>query len=96
VSPSSTVRVQFSRGLAEASLAGHVRVSYVASDALGASPSPDPEFKASYDAANRALEIRFSKPLEPLRAVKVEILEGLTAFDSGPARPWTLTFMVGN
>ena len=37
----------------------------------------------------------FDRPLEPLRTVKVEILEGINAFDSAPVKPWTLTFTVG-
>jgi len=53
------------------------------------------EFKATYDAANRAVEIRFSRPLDSLRMVRVEFLEGVTGFDGGPVRPWTVTFRVG-
>ena len=91
VSPSSTIRVQFSKGLTEASLAGHLRASYV-----GAPAGTDgPSLKTTYDAANRAIEIKFDKPLEAFRTVKIEILEGVTAFDRAPVVPWTLTFTVG-
>ena len=87
------VRVQFSRGLREASLPGKVRVSY----AGGASPAQPIDFKMSYDAGLRALQITFARPLEPLRKVTVELLEGLTAFDGAPVTPWSLTFtVVGN
>jgi len=90
VTPTSSVRVQFSKGLIEASLAGRVRASY-----LGAPAGEGPSLKTTYDAANRAIEIKFDKPLEPLRTVKIEILDGVTAFDSAPLPPWTLTFTVG-
>lgn len=88
----SSVRVQFSRGLQEPSLQGHVRVTYFGA---AAGTAPEIEFKTSYDAANRAIEIKFAKPLEPFRTVKVELLEGVKAFDGGPLPPWTLTFSVG-
>jgi hypothetical protein len=91
VGPTTSIRVQFSKGLAEASLKDRVRVSLV-----GAPPGADaPTFKTTYDGANRAIEIKFDRPLEPFRTVKVEILEGISAFDKAPVTPWTLTFTVG-
>jgi hypothetical protein len=91
VSSSTSIRVQFSKGLAEPSLAGRVRASYVGAPAGAEAPT----LKTTYDGANRAIEIKFDKPLEPLRTVKIEILEGVTAFDRAPFAPWTLTFTVG-
>lgn len=91
VSPSTSIRVQFSKGLLEASLAGRVRASYVG----GPAGAEGPSLKTTYDAANRAIEIKFDKPLEAFRTVKIEILDGVTAFDSGTFAPWTLTFTVG-
>ncbi len=84
VSPTAPIRVQFSKGLAEATLAGRVRASYVgaAPDAVG------PALKTTYDAANRAVEIRFAQALEAFRTVKVEIVEGVTAFDGAAVTPW--------
>jgi hypothetical protein len=91
VSPSTTIRVQFSKGIAETTLVGRVRASY-----LGAPAGTEgPVLKTTYDAANRAIEIKFDKPLDPLRTVKLEILEGASAFDRAPVAPWTLTFTVG-
>ena len=55
-----------------------------------------PAFKTAYDGANRALVISFAKPLESYRTVKVELLDGLKAFDGAPVKPWTLTFSVGS
>ena len=58
--------------------------------------SPVPiELKTHYDAAMRALEITFPKPLEKFRAVKVEVLPGVLAFDGAEVHPWSLTFTVG-
>jgi hypothetical protein len=88
VSGSSPVRIQFSRGLNESSIAGSIRVSYV-----GVEGAVD--FKSSYDAANRAIQITFPKRLEPFRTVKVEVLDGLKGFDGAPFKGWTVTFSVG-
>jgi hypothetical protein len=88
VSGSSPVRIQFSRGLNESSITGNIRVSY-----LGVEGPVD--FKSSYDAANRAIQITFPKRLEPFRTVKVEVLDGLKGFDGAPFKPWTVTFSVG-
>ena len=91
VAPTSSVRIQFSKGLAEPSLAGRVRASYLGAPA----GSEGPSLKATYDGANRAIEIKFDKPLEALRTVKIEILDGFTAFDISPLAAWALTFTVG-
>ena len=91
VAAASPVRVQFSRGLDPKSLTGAIRVSYP-----GAGPDvAPPPFQATYDAANRAITIRFAQPLQRFRTVRVEILDTLKAFDGGVARPWTLTFTIG-
>ena len=91
VAAAAPVRVQFSRGLDPKSVTGSIRVSYP-----GAGPDvTPPAFQTTYDAANRAITIRFAQPLERFRTVRVEILETLKAFDGGAARPWTLTFTVG-
>jgi hypothetical protein len=91
VSPSAPIRIQFSRGLLEDSIAGHLRVSYVGT----ADADPDLMFKSTYDAGTRAIELRLAQPLTPFRRVKVETLDGLKAFDGAPVKPWTLTFSVG-
>jgi hypothetical protein len=91
VAPGDPVRIQFSRGLDPKSLAGSVRVSYVGAPS-GVTP---PAFQTTYDAANRAITLRFAQPLEQFRTVRVEVLDALKAFDGGTARPWTLTFSVG-
>jgi Bacterial Ig-like domain len=88
VSAGAPIRVQFSRGLNEKTLAGQIRVTYV-----GVEGTLD--FKTAYDGANRAVVISFAKPLQPFRTVKVELLDGLKGFDGAPVKPWTLTFSVG-
>ena len=88
-----TVRIQFSRGLDAASLADRIRVSYVGGQPPDASPGL--EFTYSYDAANRAVEIRLTRPPEPFRTLRVDLLEGVRTFDGAPVRPWMLMFSVG-
>jgi hypothetical protein len=89
VSPSAPIRIQFSRGLREPTIAGKVRVSYVGDTTTVLDPG------VTYDAATRALQIRFATPLEPFKTVKVELLDGLLAFDGGTFSPWALTFSLG-
>ena len=93
VSPTGAVRLQFSRGLREASLAGRVTAGYTG--AAEGTPGANLAFKTTYDAANRALEIRFAQALEPFRTVVVKLLDGIVAFDNGPLKPWSVTFSVG-
>jgi hypothetical protein len=89
VSRTGVVRIQFSRGLDPKTLNGAVRVTYP-----GAEVKP-PTFQTTYDAATRALTLRFSAPLEPGR-VQVDVLDTLRAFDGGIAIPWTLNFTVAD
>lgn len=97
VTATGTIRIQFSRGLDQPSLAGHIRVSY-----LGAPPAPADAtpsglaFTLSYDAGSRAIQIKMSQPLEPFRTVRVELLDGMKGFDGAPVTPWTVTFSVGS
>jgi hypothetical protein len=87
--PAETVRIQFSRGLDEKSLADRTRVTV-----LGSTAGPKAH-KAVYDAGSRSIAISFPEPLEPLSTVKVEILEGVKGFDGAPVTPWSVTFSVG-
>ena len=43
----------------------------------------------------RAIEIRFTRPPDPFRTIRVDLLEGIRTFDGAPVRPWMLTFSVG-
>jgi Big-like domain-containing protein len=93
VSPTTTIRVQFSRDLNATTLKSHVRVGYRRAD--GTDPEPATEFGIQYNALGRVLEIKFTKPLEPFRTVSVQLLEGILGTDGQPLKPWTLTFSLG-
>jgi hypothetical protein len=91
VPPTAPVRVQFSRGLNPATVNANIRVTY-----SGAPPDlAPPEFRVTYDAPTRAIEIRFTKPVERFRMLTFETLEGLRTFDGAPVTPWKLTFTAG-
>lgn len=96
VAVGGAIRIQFSRGVSEPSLAGRIRVTYVGVPA-GAPGSVEKglAFQTVYDGANRAIQVRMTQPFEAFRTVKIEILEGIKAFDGAPVTPWTLTFTVG-
>jgi hypothetical protein len=91
VPTTTSVRVQFSRGLDPTSIAAQIRIA-IPGVAPDSTPAP---FRYTYDAANRAIQIIFTQPLQPFATVRVELLGGLKAFDGGAFVPWTLTFSVG-
>lgn len=88
VPTTSTVRVQFSRGLDPRTLPGNIRASY----AGGTTPI---EVQQTYDAGTNSIQIKFTKPFERFGTVKVELLEGIKMFDGAPLTPWAVTFSVG-
>lgn len=89
----NSVRIQFSRGLDPKTIDGQIRVSYAGAP----SDAPPPlEFQQTYDAGTRAIELKFVQPFEPFRTLRVELLEGLKAFDGAPVRPTVITFSVGS
>ena len=94
VDRSTTVRIQFSRDMDPKSFKDRVRAVYVP-PAKGETPAP-PVVAARYNPGNRALEIKFTAPLERFQTVKVELLEGITSTTGEPLQPWTLTFSVGS
>ena len=65
----TSVRIQFSRDLDQATLKGHIRVSYLESQSVerGAPTLPSTDFAMRYNATNRVLELTFTKPLERFR-----------------------------
>ena len=96
VSVGTTVRIQVSRDLDASTLKNRVRVGYaVPQGATPAAPAPPLEFTTQYSAANRVVEIRFAKPLERFRTVKIYLIEGIMGTDAQPLKPWTLTFDTG-
>jgi hypothetical protein len=97
VSMTSTVRIQFSRDIDPSTLKDHIRVGYLAAQSAerGEMDTPTAEFTFQYLPPNRVLEIKFTKPLERFRTVKVDLVDGILGTDKQPLKPWTLTFNVG-
>lgn len=96
VSLTTTVRIQLSRDLDPATLKGHVQVAYLESSIERGAPTPPKvDFTVQYNVASRVLQLRFTRPLERFRTLKVQLLEGILGTDKQPLRPWVLTFMLG-
>ena len=91
VDRSAPVRIQFSRDIDARSIRDRIVVSYVAAPKAPAVP----QFTATYNDAAHAIEIKFAQPLDQFQQVKVELIEGITALDGQPLKPWTLTFTTG-
>jgi hypothetical protein len=94
---SVNVRVQFSRDIDPATINGHVRAQYLGAQAPpgGGPVAPAIELTAQYNGANRVLQVRFAKPLERFRTLKLDLLDGILGTDGQPLKPWSLTFSVG-
>ena len=97
VSLTTSVRIQFTRDLDTKTLRGHIRARYLEAQSAerGEPTTPQAEFTFQYNAANRVLELKFTKPLERFRTLKVELQEGILGTDGQPLKPWTLTFALG-
>ena len=93
----TTVRIQFSRDIDQATLKGRIKPHYLESQSAerGEPVTPSAEFTYQYAGANRVVEIRFAKPLERFRTLKVDLLDGIMGTDGQPLKPWTLTFALG-
>ena len=93
----STVRIQFSRDIDPSTLKGRIKPHYLESQSVerGEPVTPAAEFSFQYAGANRVLEVRFAKPLERFRTLKVDLLEGILGTDGQPLKPWTLSFSMG-
>lgn len=90
-----TIRIQFSRDMAGKSLRDKVRVSYVTETGAVVADRKPPAFGVSYNDEAHAVEIKFAEPLERFQRVRIELLEGITALDGQPLKPWSLTFTTG-
>ena len=92
----TNIRIQFSRDVDPATFKGRIRVTYPDAPAAAGAPPPLPaDFTTQYAAFNRVLEMKFTKPLERFRTLKVELLDGIMGTDQQPLKPWTLTFLLG-
>jgi hypothetical protein len=97
VSMTTSVRIQFSRDIDPATLKGHIRAGYLEAQSIerGEPTTPAADFTFQYSAANRVLELRFAKPLERFRTLRVELQDGIRGTDGQPLKPWTLSFALG-
>jgi hypothetical protein len=97
VAMASTVRIQFSRDIDPATIKNHIRVQYLTAQSAerGEPETPTADFTFQYLPPNRVLEIKFAKPLERFRTLKVDLIDGILGTDQQPLKPWTLTFSVG-
>jgi hypothetical protein len=86
------VRIQFSRDMNPATFRDRVRVHYAGPNAPSAAP---PTFTATYNDANRSLEIKFKEPLATYQILEVQLTEGIAAIDGQTLKPWTLRFTTG-
>jgi hypothetical protein len=91
----TSVRLQFSRGVDPKTIPGQIRVTYLGVAPTAAAEAPTVQFEHSYDPGTRAIELTFAQPLDAFRTVRIEVLERLRAFDGAPVAPWMLTFSVG-
>ena len=93
----TTVRIQFSRDIDQTTLKGRIKPHYLESQSAerGEPVTPPVEFTVQYAGANRVLEIKFTKPLERFRTLKVDLADGILGTDGQPLKPWTLTFVLG-
>jgi hypothetical protein len=97
VSMGTTVRIQFSRDIDPQTVKGRIRAAYLQTQTVerGEPATPPVEFTFQYAGANRVIEVKFAKPLERFRTIKVDLLEGILGTDQQPLKPWTLTFSMG-
>jgi hypothetical protein len=89
------VRLQFSRDMDGRSFRDHVRARYTGPVPPGATPPAPPAFVMRYDDGNRALEIRFTQPLERFQTVTIELQEGVAAMGGFAMQPWSMSFSTG-
>jgi len=63
--------------------------------ALNAAASLYGTGSTQYNAVGRVLELKFTKPLERFRTIRIELGEGILGTDKQPLKPWTLSFDLG-
>jgi Big-like domain-containing protein len=96
VSLATSIRIQFSRDVDAATIKGNVHVTYLPQAGAPPASGAPIDFTTDYAAANRVLEVKFGRPLDPFRTVKVELGDGMLGTDKQPLKPWTLTFALGS
>jgi Big-like domain-containing protein len=97
VAPNAVIRIQFSRDMDARTFKDRVRVAY--DSAKPGMPPPtgvaQPVFTYAYNVGSRGIEVKFTKPLERLQRVRIDLLEGIAAVGGDALKPWTLTFTTG-
>ena len=58
--------------------------------------APIPPFSGIYSDVTRSLAISFAWPLARDQAVRMELLEGITAANGRPFEPWAFVFSTGD
>ena len=91
------VRLQFSRDLNPATLAGAIRASYSTAQATerGEPQAPPLDIRVSYNKGTRVMELTFEQPLERFRVVTVTLTDGIKGVDGLALKPYTVTFTLG-
>jgi Big-like domain-containing protein len=97
VALTTNIRIQFSRDVDPTTFRGQIRVTYVTTPGTVPPEGPDQpgEFTTQYSAANRVLEMKFARPFDRFRTVRVDLADGILGTDKQPLRPWTLMFLLG-
>ena len=97
VALTTTVRIQFSRDIDQSTLKGHIKAGYLEAQSVerGEPTTPPADFTFQYSAANRVLEVKFAKPLERFRTLRIELTDGILGTDGQALKPWTLSFLSG-
>lgn len=90
-----TIRVQFSRDMNAKTVRDRVQVAYVDETGNLVTDRKLPAYGVAYNDDAHAIEIKFAEPLERFQRVRVDLLEGMTALDGQPLKPWSLTFTTG-
>jgi hypothetical protein len=74
-----------------------VKASYLESQTKerGEPDTPTAEFTTQYNGPSRVLELRFTKPLERFRTIKIDLSEEIIGTDKQALKPWTLSFDTG-
>ena len=93
----TTVRIQLSRDIDPKSLKDNIHVSYASQEAVerGEPTSPATSFTPTWSVGNRMIELKFDKPFDRFRTVKIELTGDILGTDGQHLKPWTLTFGTG-
>ena len=97
VSLAAPIRLQFSAHLDASSLKDQITLAYSAEDSRerGEPEPPAIDFSTSYDAADRALTIRPTRPWERFREVRMTLGAGIQGASGERLKPFALSFTTG-